>query len=109
MVEDALLIADYKTVYFVDANKTVLKEGFLIEQIYASKEVTFSTHAVPPNQILNLCENLFNKKPTAYVVKIEGTQWNIKLGLTKKASINLKNSFEYFIKHLKNFNLLPQL
>ena len=97
MVEDADLISSYETVFFVDANKTTLNEGFSIERLYPSEEVAFSTHAVPPNQILNLCENIYHKKPKAYLIKIQGFEWNFKIGLTKKASENLKSAFKNFI------------
>ncbi|RXP53642.1 hydrogenase maturation protease [Lutibacter sp. HS1-25] len=98
MVEDTDLIAKYKTVFFVDANKTALNEGFLIEKLTPSKKVSFSTHAVPPNQILNLCETIYHKKPTAYLIKIEGYEWDFKIELSKKASENLKNAIKAFIK-----------
>jgi hydrogenase maturation protease len=96
MVEDAELIGNYNTVFFVDANKTALKEGFVIERLYPSKKVAFSTHAVPPNQLLNLCECIFNKKPTAYVIKIEGFEWDYKIELSKKATENLNKTLSHF-------------
>ena len=106
MVEDAELIGDYNTVIFIDACKTDIEAGFKVEQLFPAEQVTFSTHAVPPNQILNLCETIYNKKPKAYVVKIQGFNWNIKIGLGKKATLNLNNSFAYFknkflIQHFK--------
>lgn len=96
MVEDAELISNYKTVFFVDANKTGLTNGFSIERIYPSENVSFSTHNVPPNQILNLCETIYNKNPKTYVVKIQGYEWDFKIGLTHKASENLEKSINFF-------------
>lgn len=100
MVEDAELISAYKTVIFVDACKTLVKNGFSMEQIYPAEEVSFSTHLVPPNQILNLCETLYAKKPKAYLMKIQGYQWNIEIGLSKQAKTNLKQAVSYFIENL---------
>lgn len=100
MVEDAELISAYKTVIFIDACKTDLKDGFAIERIYSSKQVSFSTHAIPPNQILNLCKTIYNKNPIAYIIKIEGYQWDFEISLSEKAHQNLNNSFKYFIKNL---------
>jgi hydrogenase maturation protease len=97
MVEDAELISTYKTVIFVDACKTALKDGFIIEHIYPAEQVAFSTHEVPPNQILNLCEHIYNEKPKAYVIKIQGYEWNIEIGLTELAKVNLKNAVSNFI------------
>ncbi|MBT8317191.1 MAG: hydrogenase maturation protease [Lutibacter sp.] len=99
MVEDAELISNYSNVVFVDACKSPLPNGFSIERIYASKQVSFSTHEVPPNQILNLCQTVYNKNPVATLIKIQGYDWDIKIGLTKKALNNLT-------KTIANFKLL---
>ncbi|MBI9042496.1 hydrogenase maturation protease [Lutibacter sp.] len=96
MVEDAELISEYDTVIFVDANKTTNNNGFAIEQIYPAEKVAFSTHSVPPNQILNLCETIYDKKPKAYVIKIDGYSWNFTISLTNKATENLNNSLSHF-------------
>ena len=97
MVEDAELISEYKTVIFVDACKTSLNEGFEIERIFPSEQVAFSTHEVPPNQILNLSEHIYNSKPKAYIIKIQGYEWNIAIGLTDQAKVNLKKVVVNFI------------
>jgi hydrogenase maturation protease len=99
MVEDADLIANYKTIIFVDACKTELKDGFEIKRLYPAKQVAFSTHEVPPNQVLSLCETIYHKKPKAFVVKIQGYAWDIEIGLSEKAIENLTKS-------IVNFNLL---
>lgn len=96
MVEDAELIAEYKNIFFIDASKSHSKEGFLIERIFPAEQVAFSTHAVPPNQILNLCESIYLKKPKAYVIKIDGYKWDIEIGLTEEAQQNLTKALEYF-------------
>lgn len=93
MVEDAELISEFETIVFVDACRTYLSKGFSIEELYPAENVSFSTHAVPPNQILNLCKTIYQKNPKAYVVKIQGYEWDYKIELSKKATINLKNAF----------------
>lgn len=98
MVEDAELISEYKTVFFIDASKTKLNEGFSIEKLYPSEKVAFSTHEVPPNQILNLCESIYQKIPKAYLIKIQGYEWAYKIGLSKIAEQNLQNAVNNF-KH----------
>lgn len=96
MVEDAELISNYKNVIFIDACKSKLNNGFTIEAILASEKVTFSTHEVPPNQILHLCESVYNKKPMATLIKIQGYIWDYEIQLSKQAQKNLKNSFTEF-------------
>ena len=100
MVEDAELISEFDVVIFVDAYKSELENGFSFERIYPAEEVSFSTHSVPPKQILNLCETLYAKKPMAYLMKIQGYQWSIEIGLSKQAKTNLKNAFSYYIENL---------
>ena len=96
MVEDAELISQYKTIFFVDANKTALNNGFSIEPFEPAHKAAFSTHAVPPDEILHLCETFYDKKPTCYVIKIEGYEWGFNLGLSKKAAENLKKALLAF-------------
>ena len=103
MVEDAEVIKKYKTVIFVDATKEELHDGFSIERIYPANEVAFSTHAVPPNQILNLCESIYNKTPKAFVVKMKGYNWDIEIGLSPKAQENLDNSYQDFLNKFNVF------
>jgi hydrogenase maturation protease len=100
MVEDAELISELNSVIFIDACKSELKGGFSFERIYPSEEVSFSTHSVPPNQILKLCETIYTKNPRAHLLRIQGYNWNIGVGLSKRAKTNLKNAFSYFIKNL---------
>ncbi|MCF6181086.1 hydrogenase maturation protease [Lutibacter sp.] len=98
MVEDAETISYYDTVIFVDASKDNLKNGFSIEPLKASSKFEFTTHSVPPNQILNLCETVYHKTPKAFVIKIEGFKWNYKILLSKQAKLNLKKALLSFKK-----------
>lgn len=102
MVEDAELISTYKTVIFIDASKSELENGFALERIYPSEEVSFSTHSVPPNQILNLCETIYAQKPKAYLLKIQGCNWDIGIGFSELAATNLKNAFSFFIENYQS-------
>ena len=96
MVEDAEVISDFENVIFIDADKSNLVDSFSFENISPSKQVAFSTHAVPPNQILNLCESIYQKNPKAYLIRIKGYVWDIEIGLSEKAQNNLNNAFNYF-------------
>lgn len=100
MVEDAEIISAYETVIFVDASKKHSANGFKIERIFPSEQVAFSTHAVPPNQILNLCATIYQKKPKAYIIKIDGYKWDFKIALSKEAQTNLNNALKCFTQLL---------
>lgn len=96
MVEDAETISNYKTVIFVDACRDILKDGFLFEVLKPSHKFEFTTHAVPPSQILNLCQTVYHKCPKAYLIKITGTNWDYKIELSNQASSNLKKALKAF-------------
>lgn len=98
MVEDAELIADYQAVIFVDASKEDFKNGFEMVPLMPAENVAFSTHEVPPNQILNLCQNIYGKLPKAMLIKITGYTWDIEISLSKSAQQNLKNALDNFEK-----------
>jgi len=100
MVEDADLISNYETVFFIDASKNNLEQGFSISELTPSKEVNFSTHAVPPNQILHLCETVYDKNPKSYTLEIQGYNWNIEIGLSKLAKLNLNKALTYVCKNI---------
>jgi hydrogenase maturation protease len=98
MVEDAETISNYHHIIFVDACKDNLKNGYSIEPLKPSSKFEFTTHSVPPNQILNLCETVYQKNPKAYIIKIQGYNWEYKISLSKKAKINLENAITHFLK-----------
>lgn len=102
MVEDAELISEFDYVIFIDAYKFELENGFTLERIYPAEKVSFSTHSVPPNQILNLCETIYDKKPKVHLLKIQGYHWDIGVGLSKQAKINLKNALSYFYENCQS-------
>ena len=107
MVEDSELISTYKSVIFIDSCKSKLKDGFLMEPIYPSEQVSFSTHSVPPNQILNLCESIYYKYPTACIIKIQGNYWDFEIGLSPQAKTNLTAAFSHFIKNFGKEKRIP--
>lgn len=96
MVEDAEIIAEFDTVIFVDASKSPVENGTAIYEIQASEQVNFSTHEVPPNQILNLCKTYYNKTPKAFMMAIQGYEWDFKIELSEQAQLNLSKSLNYF-------------
>jgi len=96
MVEDAEIIAEVDTVIFVDASKAEVKNGMDIYEIEASEQVNFSTHEVPPNQILNLCKTYYHKTPKAYMIAIQGYEWDFKIELSNQAQANLDKALKYF-------------
>jgi len=100
MVEDAEIISNYETVIFVDAYKNHLENGFSLEVLNPSSKFEFTTHSVPPGQLLCLCRDIYKKEPKSYILKIEGFEWDYQINLSKKAKQNLQKAI------LKIINLI---
>ena len=99
-VEDADLISQASQVIFIDAFKGKLKNGFQWHVCRASGDFAFTTHALSPEAILFLCQDLYQKDPPTYVLQIEGENWELKTGLTPKARENLKVALNFFVEQL---------
>lgn len=95
-VEDAELISSYDEVYFVDTSKEGNEQGYIIRSCEAALDTSFSSHAVSPNTILYLCNDLYNRHPLAKLVVIEGEEWGLEIGLSASATKNLKRALEAF-------------
>jgi len=97
-IEDAELIGKYDTVIFVDASKNDLINGYKFDTCKPSNKYSFSTHALVPETILYLSQHLYNHKPNAYILAIQGYEWELKNGLTKMAIENLNKVIEFINK-----------
>ncbi len=103
-IEDAELISKYNKVIFVDAFKKELINGFKYETCQSSNTYSFSTHALVPETVLYLSENLYHRTPKAHILAIQGYEWELQNGLTSQATENLKNALSF----LKNTVLLKE-
>lgn len=98
MVEDAEIISNYDIVIFVDAYKKHLENGFSLEILNPSSKFEFTTHSVPPSQLLSLCNDIYQKQPKSYILKIEGFEWDYEINLSDKAKQSLENAISQFLK-----------
>jgi hydrogenase maturation protease len=87
-IEDALLIRDYESVVFADASRgdgeTVAFAG-----IAPAAAIAFTTHEMSPAGVLALCEELYGRAPTGYLLAIRGYSWEAADGLSAAAARNL--------------------
>lgn len=95
-IEDAELISHYDTVYFIDASKELYPEGVRIEECTPKESHGFSSHALHPETIVYLSENIYNKMPRSYILGINGKEFNLKMGLTPFAEENLDKALKWF-------------
>jgi hydrogenase maturation protease len=100
-IEDAANIADKDLVVFVDASNEEI-DDFILTPVNSSSTVTFTTHAASPGYIVNLCREMYNDAPPAYLLHIKGYEWEFKEGLSQMAQTNLDKSLESMIAKLKN-------
>ena len=104
-IEDAELLCDYKTVIFVDATKENTNEGFYYRTCEASDKHSFSTHELCPETVLFLANNLYQHKPNAFILGIQGYDWNLEIGLSEKAKLNFEKAKKYLVSKFQLSNI----
>lgn len=102
-IEHAEQVIKFDTVIFVDAFQGETSEGYLWEKCEEKNSYEFTSHALEPAVIKALSKELYNAECDMFVLKIQGYEWELKEGLTKKAKINLENAFS-FLKSLTMSN-----
>jgi hydrogenase maturation protease len=99
-VEDAVLISTAERVVFVDSFRGRLPHGFLWKECEARSEVEFTSHVLPPQEVVFLCQRLYASKPEAYVLQIQGESWELATGLSDAARNNLEAALDFFRAHV---------
>lgn len=89
-VEDAELIRQYDRVLFVDADRSPDNLSFTLRPLRPAAAFQFSTHALDAGSVLFLCEELYNRRPDAWLLGVRGYAWELACGLTPGARRNLQ-------------------
>lgn len=92
--EDALAVASSREVIFVDA-AVEGAEPFEFRRLVAGRQISFSTHAMPPESILALAEELYNATPPAWILAIRGYAWEVQEPISPQARSNLDAAFHF--------------
>ncbi len=100
-IEDAELIAHYHTVYFVDASIDIKDNPYGIKPVKPVEIHHFTSHELPPETILYLCQTVYNQKPAVKLIGIFGKNFELKIGLSKEAKVNLNKCIEAFFEMVK--------
>ena len=87
--EDALAAAQQDVVIFADASRDQ-PEGYRLRALLPSAAVSFSTHAMSPESVLALAQELYGASPAAYLLTIRGYEWEPNGTLTAEARRNLE-------------------
>ncbi len=95
-IEDAELISHYDEVIFVDACHDNLAVGYEMRPCFPANEFSFTTHELSPETILFLCKDLYQKEPETKILVIEGKNWELEIGLSDLAKMNLEKAVKGF-------------
>ena len=95
-VEDAELISRYPDVLFVDAAVDQIAGGVGLEKVEARGVFEYTTHALEPASVLGLCQAIYNKAPRTRLLKIQGTEWGLRTGMSRVATHNLGTAVDAF-------------
>ncbi len=101
--EDALAVADCRAVVFVDATKE-RKAPFEFLKLAPQKEISFSTHAMSPESVLALADELYDARPPAWMLAIRGYEWAPNEPPTPAAWANLAAACAYLQEWLKGLH-----
>ncbi|HQO03060.1 MAG TPA: hydrogenase maturation protease [Spirochaetota bacterium] len=93
-IEDAVAVAGSDAVIFVDAALHV-DEPFAFCRLTPAREITFTTHAMSPESVLALCEDIYGKTPPAYILAIKGYEWEMAAPMTEPANENLEKAYSF--------------
>ena len=98
-VEDAALISGLQRVIFVDSYRGELPGGFKLVRCEPSSEYAFTTHVLPPGAVLALCRDLYGAVPRAETLIIQGTSWELGIGMSPEAERRLADALQFFRRY----------
>jgi len=95
-VEDAALISDVEQVVFIDSYRGDLPNGFQLTRCEPLQAFAFTTHVLSPGAVLSLCRDLYGKSPRTDTLMIQGTSWDLRIGMSPEAERHLENALQFF-------------
>ena len=93
-IEDALTCSHYDNVIFVDASETAAPP-FEFKELEPAREIASTTHEMSPASVLTLTEELYARRPGAWLLAVRGYEWDIGEGLSPQAEINLSAALAF--------------
>lgn len=93
-IEDALACSHYDAVVFVDASETAAPP-FEFTALEPVREIAITTHELSPASVLALTEELYARRPRAWLLAVRGYEWDISEGLSPQAEINLSAALAF--------------
>ena len=87
-IEDALRLLEAEVVVFVDASAAET-EPFSFREIRGAGAIPFTTHALAPEAVLALCQQLYGRCPVAFLLTLRGLAWEPNQPLSAAAESHL--------------------
>ena len=88
-LEDADLLSRTDRVLFVDATKDPSVGSFALSRPQPRMDFSFTSHAISVSAIMATCLQCFGRLPQVHVLAIRGYEWELSMGLTRRARNNL--------------------
>jgi len=93
-VEDAADAAEQDWVLFVDAAQSG-PEPFQARPVFSGGETAYTSHALSPERLLGICEQVYGRQPRALLVGVRGYAFGFEEELTARARENLDEALRY--------------
>jgi len=100
-IEDALLMSNFDVVLFADASREKLTEPYVVKEIGAAAEFSFTTHAMSAPAVVTLCEQLYGRRPRVFMLAMPGYEWDIAEQLSPQAQQNLDQAFQMLMTQVQ--------
>ena len=98
-IEDSLAAAQHDVVVFADASRDQ-PEGFRFRALHPAASVSFSTHAMSPESVIALSQQLYGAHPAAYLLTCRGYEWEPNGFLTPEARRNIEAAKAFITRFL---------
>jgi hydrogenase maturation protease len=95
-IEDAERISRERGVLFVDAGIGPLPGGLQWRRCKPTCSSEFTSHALAPGVVLQLCQRYYGRSPQARLLVIEGREWGLGADLSVVAERNLAAALDCF-------------
>jgi hydrogenase maturation protease len=95
-IEDAANIAEYDEVIFVDAEREGA-DPYSIGAVQPAADITFTSHLMSPESVVALCEQMYGKTPSCWLMGVRGYDFDLGETLTERAEKNLEKALSFVI------------
>lgn len=84
---------------FVDATETPLPEGYALHVCTPDSDAGVYTHQQTPGAVLYLANALYQHEPQAFLLTLQGYDWELGAGLSTQAAQNLQRALVGFRRY----------